>query len=79
MKEIADFHPETGHLHTCADRATCDCAAHLFCLAEDGVLQRMAKWHERLADRVTTVTSRTIHLLIADAARQFIKIDREDR
>jgi hypothetical protein len=36
--EIADFHPETGHLHACTDRATCDCAAWLFCIAEDAVM-----------------------------------------
>lgn len=33
--ELPDFHPETGHLHTCTDRSTCDCAAHLYCIAQD--------------------------------------------
>jgi len=31
--ELPDFHPETGHLHTCEDRATCSCAAWLFSMA----------------------------------------------
>lgn len=31
--ELADFAPDTGHLHACTDRISCDCAAWLYCLA----------------------------------------------
>lgn len=37
--ELADFDPSEGHLHTCPRtaraRSECDCAAHLFCIAQD--------------------------------------------
>ncbi len=34
--ELADFHPETGHLHACEAPASCECAAWLYCLASTG-------------------------------------------
>lgn len=48
--EVADFHPETGHLHTCEDRATCDCAAWLYAVAADAEARLYAP--ERLAAEV---------------------------
>lgn len=34
-RELADFDVD-GHLHTCRDRpGTCDCAAHLYAIAQD--------------------------------------------
>lgn len=35
VHELPDFHPETGHLHTCNGVGPCGCAAALYCVAAD--------------------------------------------
>lgn len=45
--ELADFDPSDGHLHTgctwaVGDTHPCDCAAHLFAIAQDQVLAKPA-------------------------------------
>lgn len=36
--ELPDFHPETGHLHTCNRVGPCECAARLYELVEDALI-----------------------------------------
>jgi hypothetical protein len=52
----------TGHDDTCFHGCNDDKAPPLI---------RMAEHHDRLADQVESMTQRTLHLVIADAARSF--------
>lgn len=62
--ELADFDPADGHLHTCGGvgkdgeprrqpNGPCDCAAYLFCIAQDAVIAvaEVAQWSAVTAAR----------------------------